>query len=94
MDLVPISINTLGNSRDLHAAISGNFAEGWFIEINKTFITLVPKNDNPQSMSDYRPISCCNVIDKIIANILYDRFKGYTNVLVSYNQNALFQAET
>jgi hypothetical protein len=35
-----------------------------------TFITLIPKYDNPQSFKEYKPISLCNCIYKIIAKII------------------------
>eukprot|EP00253_Pinus_taeda_P008617 PITA_08617 len=38
--------------------------------INTTFITLIPKSDNPTSFDDFHPISLCNFIYKIIANCL------------------------
>ncbi|XP_026396786.1 uncharacterized protein LOC113291472 [Papaver somniferum] len=39
-------------------------------EVNSTFLTLIPKIDNPAKVSDYRPISCCNVIYKCITKII------------------------
>lgn len=38
--------------------------------INTTFITLIPKSDNPTSFDHFHPISLCNCIYKIIANRL------------------------
>lgn len=57
-------------------------------EINHTFITLIPKSMSADSTNDYRPKSCCNVIYKIITNIICNRIRGLLNDLISANQNA------
>lgn len=36
-------------------------------------ITLVPKVLNPSRVTDFRPISCCNVAYKCVAKMLADR---------------------
>lgn len=48
-------------------AVINFFEDGIMPEgINETVIVLIPKGNNPQSIKDYRPISLCNVINKVI----------------------------
>ncbi|GKA59161.1 RNA-directed DNA polymerase, eukaryota, reverse transcriptase zinc-binding domain protein [Tanacetum coccineum] len=57
-------------------------------EVNSTLITLVPKSNTPQRVSDYIPIACCNVLYKIISKILTNRIKKALCKLVNQSQSA------
>lgn len=57
-------------------------------ELNKTNICLVPKIEHPTSMSNYRPISLCNVSYKIISKILIWRLKPILPSIISDQQTA------
>jgi hypothetical protein len=43
--------------------------------LNKTFIALIPKSDNPQTFDDFIPISLCRYIYKVVENIIAKRIK-------------------
>jgi hypothetical protein len=38
--------------------------------INATFIALIPKKSNPLTFNDFRPISICNFLFKLISKII------------------------
>ncbi|KAL0411318.1 UNVERIFIED_CONTAM: hypothetical protein Slati_3721500 [Sesamum latifolium] len=57
-------------------------------QVNATLLTLIPKVSTPTSVTDYRPISCCNVFYKIITKIIVQRMHGVMGKLVSPSQNA------
>ena len=43
--------------------------------LNSTFLTLIPKCDKPSSFADFRPISLCNLIYKLIAKVISNKLK-------------------
>ena len=54
------------------------FQNGKFLkELNHTIIFLLPKVLIPSKVSDYRPISCCNVIYKCISKIFSNRITNF-----------------
>ncbi|XP_058723191.1 uncharacterized protein LOC131594996 [Vicia villosa] len=56
--------------------------------INNTFIALIPKCKHPKSPKDYRPISLCNVLMKIITKTIANRIKSFLPDIIDEEQSA------
>jgi hypothetical protein len=56
--------------------------------VNSTYIVLILKKSRPTRVSDYRPISLCNVLYKLMAKVLANHMKKMLNVIISQNQSA------
>uniref|UniRef100_A0A8R7PBK5 Reverse transcriptase domain-containing protein n=1 Tax=Triticum urartu TaxID=4572 RepID=A0A8R7PBK5_TRIUA len=56
--------------------------------INKTVIVLIPKVKNPRNITQYRPISLCNVIYKICSKVLANRLREILDEIIAEEQSA------
>ena len=51
--------------------------------LNSIYLTLVPKKDHSNSFMDYRPISLCNLLYKMISRNIVERLKPFLGNLIS-----------
>ncbi|XP_074301549.1 uncharacterized protein LOC141632948 [Silene latifolia] len=56
-------------------------------DFNRTAITLIPKVNSPETVDNFRPISLCNVIIKIVTKCISNRLKKVMPFLVGDYQN-------
>ncbi|XP_039057652.1 uncharacterized protein LOC120201026 [Hibiscus syriacus] len=61
---------------------------------NATIIALIPKIPNPCKVKDFRPISCCSVIYKVITKILVKRMTSLMPEMVSLNQSTFIKGRS
>ncbi len=74
---------------DLTASILACLKDGSLLKkINHTHICLIPNVQNPECVKDFRPISLCNVVYKIIAKVLANRLKKILPRIISEAQSA------
>ncbi|XP_042959546.1 uncharacterized protein LOC122294694 [Carya illinoinensis] len=62
--------------------------DGSLAKVNDTLIYLIPKVKCLKRVTEYRPISLCNVLYKIVSKTLANRLKTILSKLISPNQSA------
>jgi len=72
---------------DLMAVIEDSRVTGRLpASFNSTFIALIPKSDNAETLNEFRPISLCNCIYKIISKVIARRLKKNLSNNISAEQ--------
>ncbi|GJX84964.1 RNA-directed DNA polymerase, eukaryota, reverse transcriptase zinc-binding domain protein [Tanacetum coccineum] len=74
---------------DVCNAVKEFFRTGKLLnEVNSTLISLIPKILTHDKVTDFRPITCFNVLYKCISKIITDRMKNAIGKIVGLNQSA------
>lgn len=70
-------------------AVQSFFVKGFLPKgVNSTILSLIPKKTEAVEMKDYRPISCCNVLYKVISKLIANRLKLLLPKFISANQSS------
>jgi hypothetical protein len=74
---------------DVIRAVKRFFQDGTMPEgVNETTIVLIPKSNEACELKDFRPISLCNVVYKVVAKCIINRLRPMLQGLISHNQSA------
>ncbi|XP_027171528.1 uncharacterized protein LOC113771107 [Coffea eugenioides] len=74
---------------DIIPAVKAFFSSGFMLKsVNHTVISLILKILHPTSLKNFRPISLCGVLYKIISKILANRLKSVLDKCISKTQSA------
>lgn len=78
-----------GFREDVIRALQEFFSSGVMPEgVNDTSIVLIPKVAQPEALKDFRPISLCNVIYKVVSKCIVNRLRPLLQNIISPNQSA------
>lgn len=69
---------------DIWRFVSQAFETGNFDpQVTDTLLVLIPKGDYPSSFREFRPISLCNVLYKLITKVLVNRLRSLLHDMIS-----------
>lgn len=62
-------------------------SQGFILRVlHATFIALISKSVHPKIFKDFRPISLCNVMYKLISKVISNRLKPFLSFGISHEQ--------
>ena len=61
-------------------------------ELNQTYLTLIPKVKNLEKVYEFRPITFCNVLYKLVSKVFANRLKKILPHIISETQS-VFQSD-
>ena len=70
--------------KDILGVVEESFSNGFMHPpLNATFIALIPKKDEPQSIEDFWHVYLCNSIYKVVTKIISRRLKSLLSKSIS-----------
>lgn len=80
---------------DVTLAIQSFFEDGFIMpHFNSNTLILIPKLQDSECISDYRPIALANFVFKITTRIVADRLGPIASRIISPNQSAFLQGRS
>ena len=82
--------NIIGD--DIFAAVNEFFTTGKILkQLNHAIIALIPKHDQASQVNHFRPISCCNLLYKMVSKILAHRIAPVLETIIGETQTAFIK---
>lgn len=64
------------------------------VEVNNTLLVLIPKVDNSEFVTQFKPIALCNVAYKLITKVIVNWIKPHLNGMISPYQSSFIPGRT
>lgn len=82
--------NIIGDN--IFAAVNEFFISGKILkQINHAIIALIPKTEQASQVNHFRPISCCNLLYKIVSKILANGIAPMLEIIIGESQSTFLR---